>query len=229
MGAVIGDVLIFGLGIVIGPIPIIAVILLLAGRRGQTNGFAYLIGWVIGLTLLVASVVWLVQGLDFSRQESTPSLMLSWGRVLAGIALLILAYVTWRRRSSDKAKGELPAWLSRIHLAAPVMALATGLFFGLISPKNLLFVAAAAAAIGRAQLPLLQALLAGLLFIAIATSGIAMPVYIAWAKQERAQAILDDWVRWLSANNALIVSLLCVLLGVKLIGDGLGGLLVSAS
>lgn len=227
MGAVIGDVLLFGLGIVVGPIPIIAVILLLAGRRGPIKGLAYLVGWVIGLTLLAASVVWLIQGQDFSRRESTPSLILSWGRLLAGIALLILAYVTWRRRSSDKAKGELPAWLSRIHLAAPIMALATGLFFGLVSPKNLLFVAAAAAAIGRAQLPLLQAILAGLLFIAIATSGIAAPVYVAWAKPEQAQATLEGWVRWLSANNALIVSLLCILLGVKLIGDGLGGLLVS--
>jgi hypothetical protein len=225
MGFVIGEVLFFGLAIVIGgPLTITTAILLLTGERGQVKGVAYLIGWVIGLTLLVVGVVFLVRGRDFSH-ESTPSLVMAWAKLLGGIALLIVAYVTWRRRPPPDAPLELPGWLKRIHQTEPPLALGAGFFFGLFSVKNLLIVTAAAAAIGRANPNFLQALILIVLFIIIATSGIATPVYVAFSRKERAQEIFAGWVRWLSANNALIVSLLCLLIGVKLFGDGLGGLL----
>jgi len=103
--------------------------------------------------------------------------------------------------------------------------LGVGFFFGLFSLKNLVFTAAAAASIGRANLPLSQALIAILLYIAVATAGIAAPVYVAFAKKEQAEDIFVRSVQWLSVNNALIVSLLCLVVGVRLFGDGLGGLL----
>ena len=53
MGAVIGDVLFLALGVVIGPIPICVVLLLLTGSRGYTRGMGYMIGWIVGLTMLV--------------------------------------------------------------------------------------------------------------------------------------------------------------------------------
>jgi hypothetical protein len=141
------------------------------------------------------------------------------------MALLALAYFTWQRRPPPQTTPALPAWLQTIHQVSPLMALFTGLFFGLVSLKNLIFSAAAAAAIGQAHLSTTQSLLAILLFIAIATAGIATPVYVSYAKKEQAQAILDGWMQWLSANNTTIVCLLCLLIGVRLIGDGLGEIL----
>ena len=221
MGAVIGDILLLGFGIVIGgPITIITAILLLTGERGHIKGLGYLIGWVVGLTLLVAGVVFLVRGRDFSH-ASTPSLIMGWLKVLGGIALLILAYLTWRRRPPPDAQPELPRWLQRINQLAPATALAAGLFFGLVSLKNLLFASAAAAAIGQAHLNTLQAVVSVLLFVLIASLGIATPVYVAFTRRENAQKIFAAWVQWLSVNNTVIVALLCILLGIKLFGDGL--------
>ena len=49
MGEAIGQVLSFGVGVALSPMPIIAVVLMLATPRGARNGPAFLLGWVAGL------------------------------------------------------------------------------------------------------------------------------------------------------------------------------------
>jgi hypothetical protein len=44
MGEAIGQVLSFAVGVAISPVPIIAVVLMLATRRGRVNGPAFLTG-----------------------------------------------------------------------------------------------------------------------------------------------------------------------------------------
>jgi threonine/homoserine/homoserine lactone efflux protein len=224
MGTVIADILPLAVGITVAPIPIVAVILLLAGQQGKNKGLTYLLGWLVGLTVLVLVVFLLVRTLDF-RPGSMPSLLVAWLTLLAGVALLIMAYLAWRKRPPPGTKAELPGWLKRIHQLTPLFALGVGLALGLVNVKNLLFATAAATKIGQAHLPIPQALIAVLIFIGIATLGIASPVWVAFTRGEQAEAILADWEQWLATNNATILFVLCLLIGTKLLGEGLGELL----
>lgn len=54
MGAVLGDVLGFAAAVAISPLPIIAIILLLATPRGRLNGPLFTVGWILGLSALGA-------------------------------------------------------------------------------------------------------------------------------------------------------------------------------
>jgi hypothetical protein len=49
MGQAIGQVLSFGVGVALSPVPIIAVVLMLATAKGRVNGPAFIAGWVLGL------------------------------------------------------------------------------------------------------------------------------------------------------------------------------------
>jgi hypothetical protein len=49
MGAVIGEILPFALGIAISPVPIIAVILMLFSKRAGSTSVGFLIGWLLGI------------------------------------------------------------------------------------------------------------------------------------------------------------------------------------
>ena len=62
------------------------------------------------------------------------------------------------------------------------------------------------------------------MFILIGTLGTAFPVAIYFALGERARRPLDDLKAWMAANNAAIMAVLCLVIGVKLIGDGISGL-----
>lgn len=54
MGKVLGDVLGLAAGVAISPLPIIAIILILATPRGRLNGLLFTVGWILALSALGA-------------------------------------------------------------------------------------------------------------------------------------------------------------------------------
>ena len=56
------------------------------------------------------------------------------------------------------------------------------------------------------------------------TLGPAAPVAIYFALGERATQLLDEMKAWMGANNTAIMAVLCLVIGAKLIGDGISGL-----
>jgi Sap, sulfolipid-1-addressing protein len=40
----------------------------------------------------------------------------------------------------------------------------------------------------------------------------------------RAEHVLDELKRWMASHNAAIMAVLCLVIGAKLIGDGISGL-----
>jgi hypothetical protein len=57
MKEAIGQVLAVGLGVAFSPIPIVAVVLMLATPRARANGPAFLLGWIAGLAIVGAIVL----------------------------------------------------------------------------------------------------------------------------------------------------------------------------
>jgi threonine/homoserine/homoserine lactone efflux protein len=72
MGQAIGQVLSFGGGVALSPLPIIAVVLILATAKDRTNGPAFLAGWVLGIAVLGTIVLLLASGASASK-HGTPA------------------------------------------------------------------------------------------------------------------------------------------------------------
>jgi len=213
---IIGTLLPFALGIAISPVSIIAAILLLTSKQGTAKGLAYLAGWLAGLMTLVVALLVLV-----SSRGSTAVQFTAWVILSAGIILLIMAYIQWRQRPPRDAEIAPLEWLRAIPRTTSFMALSAGLFFSLFSVKNLLIVTATAAVIGEAGLGMAGRITAVLIFVTVATLGIAVPAYIAFAQGERAKAILTDWEYRLSVHNVTITCIVLVTIAVQLLGAGL--------
>lgn len=49
-----------------------------------------------------------------------------------------------------------------------------------------------------------------------------MAIYFALG--DRAKRVLDELKGWMAANNAAIMAVLCLIIGAKLLGDGISGL-----
>jgi hypothetical protein len=52
MGAAVGDVLGLAAGVAVSPLPIVAMILVLATPQGRANGSLFGLGWLAGLSIL---------------------------------------------------------------------------------------------------------------------------------------------------------------------------------
>jgi Sap, sulfolipid-1-addressing protein len=90
MGQGIGEVLTFAIGVAISPVSIIAVILMLFSQRANVNGPVFLAGWVLTLAV-VSGVVYFIADQGNAATSSTSSDTISWGKIVLGALLLLLA------------------------------------------------------------------------------------------------------------------------------------------
>ena len=67
MGDAIGQVLSFAVGVALSPIPIIGVVLMLGTPRARSNGPAFILGWLIGLTVVGTIVLLVASGAGAER------------------------------------------------------------------------------------------------------------------------------------------------------------------
>jgi hypothetical protein len=95
MGAAIGDILGLAAGVAVSPLPIVAIILLLATPRGRANGSLFAVGWLVGLSVLGA-VVLLLAGPADPSDDGQPAAWTGWLKLLLGVLLLLLAARQWR-------------------------------------------------------------------------------------------------------------------------------------
>jgi hypothetical protein len=92
------------------------------------------------------------------------------------------------------------------------------------SPKKLSLTLAATLTIAQAGLSGGQSAVALVVFAVIASVSVAAPVLYYLVAGESAAKTLDGWKAWLLANNSTVMFVLFLVLGAKLVGNGLGGL-----
>jgi hypothetical protein len=147
----------------------------------------------------------------------------SWVMIVLGVLLLVAA----GRHLRGTRGGEevpLPAWMGAIDRLKPAVVLGGGVVLGGVRPKSLLLVVGGAAAIAQTGIAGGQQAIAYAVFAVIATIGVAAPVVIYLVMGERSAELLGRLKGWMRRNNAVILAVVLVVIGVTLIGDGIGGL-----
>jgi threonine/homoserine/homoserine lactone efflux protein len=99
-----------------------------------------------------------------------------------------------------------------------------GVILSAVNPKNLLLTVGAAAAIAQTGASTGAQAVALAVFVIIGTLGVGAPVGLYFALGERSRRALDELRSWMAAHNAAIMAVLMLVIGAKLLGDGLSGL-----
>jgi threonine/homoserine/homoserine lactone efflux protein len=223
MGEAIGQVLSLGVGVALSPVPIIAVVLMLATPRGRTNGPAFLLGWIVGLAAAGTIILLLSGGADAS-DDGAPATWASILKLILGLALAAIAVKQWRGRPQGDTEPELPKWMSTIDAFTAARSLAMGAVLSAVNPKNLIIIAGAAAAIASTGSSTGDQAVALAVFVAIGTLGPGAPVAIYFLMGDRAPKVLDGLKGWMARENTTIMAVLCLVIGAKLVGDAISGL-----
>ena len=223
MGDAIGQVLSFGIGVALSPIPIVAVVLMLATPQGRGNGLAFLAGWIIGLAALGTAVLLISSGASASS-SGEPATWVSVLKIVLGALLAALAVKQYRGRPAPDAQPQLPAWMKRIDSFTPPAAAGMGVLLSAVNPKNLALTVGCAAAIAQTGVAAGDQAVALAVFVALGTLGVAAPVVIYVSMGARATKILGTLNDWMARENATIMAVLCLIIGAKLIGDAISSL-----
>jgi hypothetical protein len=220
MGAAIGDVLGLAAGVAVSPLPIVAMILVLATPRGRVNGSLFGIGWLAGLSIL-GTVVLLLAGPADPSDDGTPAAWTGWLKLLLGVLALLLAARQWRGRPAEGAAPELPKWMAGLDKLKPGGALGLGALLSGINPKNAGLTIAAAATIAGAGLAGGEQAVTLAVFVVIGSAGVLAPLIVYLGAGKRAARTLDAWKTWSGDHNAAIMAVLFLVFGFKLVGDGI--------
>ena len=223
MADAIGQVVAFGVVVGLSPIPIIAVVLMLGTPRARVNGPAFVLGWVLGLAL-VGTIVLVAAGAAGASENEEPATWASVLKLVLGALLVVLALEQWRGRPLEGEQAAMPQWMRTIDHFTPARALAIAVALSAVNPKNLLLTLSAGAAIAGTGAETADQAIALAVFVLIGTLGTGVPVALYFALGARATRMLDDLKTWMAANNATIMTVLLLVIGAKLIGDGITGL-----
>ena len=223
MGQAIGGSLPLAVGIALSPVPIIAVVLMLTSRRAKVNGPAFILGWLIGLGI-IGAVVLAVAGAGSASKSGSPASWVSWVKIALGGLLLLVAVRQFRNRPHGDEQPQMPKWMGAIDKTTPIAAVGLAAVLSGANPKNLLLAVGGAAAIAGTGIPGGDQAVAYAVFAVIGTLGVGTPVVIYFAMGERSQKLLAGLKDWMTAHNAVIMTVLCVIIAAKLIGDGISAL-----
>lgn len=220
MGSVIGDILPLALGVAISPIPIIAAILMLLSPKARGTSVGFLVGWVLGI--VVAVVLFTLLASVIPEQDPDASKPIAGAiKLLLGVALLILAVRQWRSRPKPGEDAALPKWMAAIDQMTAGRAFVLGFLLSAVNPKNLIMAVAAGVIIGTGGLSIGEASVAILVFVLIAASSVAVPVIAYLVASTRMAGPLEALRGWLVRNNATVMALLLLVIGIVVIGKGI--------
>jgi hypothetical protein len=95
---------------------------------------------------------------------------------------------------------------------------------GTLNPENVVVGWAAAGAVAAGSPSIGQQSVVTAIYVFAAVLGVAAPILVMLFLGDRASEVLDGWKIWLRQNHACVMSVLFVVLGVVLIGQGIAGL-----
>ncbi|MDX3532913.1 GAP family protein [Streptomyces sp. MB09-01] len=222
------DLLLIGLVVTLFPLPVMAFVLVVSAPRGVRKGLAFILAWLACLVAVIA-IVLLFTGGQPPPPRSPPSIAALVATLVIGVGLVV--YSEHRRRRSrrttataDPSAQEVAAASedsgssvsSRMDDATGWSAAALAV---LLQPWGM--VAAAAATVVQADLSHGASFLALMAFCLLATSTLlAMELYMVFAPGKAQRALLGLRA-WLERHKDPAIVVLCLLLGLWLVGRSL--------
>jgi threonine/homoserine/homoserine lactone efflux protein len=218
----IGDFLPAAVAVALSPIPIVAVVLVLGTPRARSNGSMFALGWVAGLAVVSTVVVLVLGGAD--DPESGSAAAADWLKVAIGALFWLMAASQWKKRPKEGEPPPTPSWMATLDTVTPAKALVLGAALSGANPKNLALTLAAAASIAEARLDTIDTAIAVAVFVTIGSLSVAGAVVLYLIAPDRVAGPLSTVKGFMLEHNAVIMMVLLLVLGAKLLGDGVAGL-----
>ena len=214
-----GHVLFFALAAAASALTLTATLVVLRSRRPRTNGVAFLSGFLLGTTVACGLGLALGQAaVDRLDSHETVETAVT---LLLGAALLVVGlrarHASPRPQSQGSRASAIMAGLANVRPAA-AFSMAGLLGFG--GPKRLVLTFLAMASVSDAGLGDAADLTLVVVYIAVATALVSVPVGIVIVAGDRAAGLLASGHAWLTGHEAWFRVWLSMGIGVALLVDG---------
>ncbi len=214
----LGHILPISVAVALSSVPIMATILILLSPNRNRSALPFLIGWVLGVVVVVLAFTLLARGVPGSSAKRT-DVTLAIAQLVIGVALIVFALIAWRRTIGRPSAGE-PKWLRAVGSLGPWASF--GLAFVLnLRAKALLLSAAAGLAMRGDDLAVGQTAIVLGVYTLISVSTVAVPIVATLLAPGKTEKWLVATRAWIAKNNRIVTILIMIMIGVVVIGNGL--------
>ena len=219
MGEAIGEVLVFGVGVALSPLAIVALVVMLVAPGSRRPAWAFVGVWVLSLALVATLVLLLADGADASV-NGAPASWVSVVKIVVGLLLVPFGVREWRGRESGETEADAPGWIRKLDRVQVAGAAALSALF-VIKPKNLLLTIGAGVAVAQVGASAAGQASAIAAFVVLGTAGLGIPLAIHVLMPNRGEELLTRLRDWMVRQNATIIAVLSLVIAAKLLGDAL--------
>lgn len=198
-------------GMLISPLPIVAVVAILVSPRGRAAAPAYAATFLLVVLAFV--------GLGALTAAGASSASSGAGRIVVLILTILLtagfsglAVASWVSRPQPGTEPRPPAWLAAVDTITPARAAALGFVMAITNTKNIPLALKGGALIGAAHLPPLVAALVCLALAVAASLALILPTVLAMTGARSVVRALERLKTEMIAHNAVIMTVLFAIL-----------------
>lgn len=218
-GSLLTTLIPLALVIAISPLSVIPAVLVLQAPHPRPTSLAFLGGWLLGLAALTA--IFVASSGALTGLRNSPPTWASWLRVVLGLALIAFGIYQWLTRHGHT---ESPKWMRSFATLTPQRAGITGLVLVVVRLEVLIMCALAGLAIGSSGLSIAADSITGAIFLAVASSTVAIPVLAYAGAGHRLDDSMARIKDWMEKNNAALLAAILVLIGLMVFYNGVHSL-----
>jgi hypothetical protein len=218
----IGHMLPISIAVALSSVPILATIVILLSPRRTTSSVPFLIGWVLGIALVVTIFTLTAQFLPTARSPRRPDTVIGTLEIIVGVAISALAVFEWIRARLHPSD-TMPKWLSKIDSMGPLAAFGVALLLN-VRPKALLLAIAAGLALRGDGLTPAESILPIVVYTLVGASTVAIPIILTLAQPEKMAPRLVRMQDWVSHNMKSVTAVILLLIGIAIVWTGIARL-----
>jgi uncharacterized membrane protein YidH (DUF202 family) len=200
-------------------VPLMASIFILLSPNRSRAALPFLVGWVVGIFVVLVVFTLLAQAVPTSRSPRRPDTVVAFLEILLGVAIIGVAAWSWVR-SRNRTRETGTNWLEKVDTFGPWSSLGLGFILNL-RPKGLLLAGAAGLSIRTDAEAAPIALLAITIYTLIAASTVAAPVLATLVAPARMEPRLVRVQEWMRRNGETVTSVILALIGAVIVVMGI--------
>lgn len=217
----IAELLPLAAGVIISPLPIVAVVALLLTARGRLLGTAFAVTYLIsGLAVTLVAVLG-ARGVTRGADRAHDVLTVLLAAILT-VTFLVLAALAWRGRPRDGRPAVTPRWLAAVETLSPRAAVGLGVVLVITDGKNIGLQLRAGVVIDGLDHGLAVLIPVAIGFALVAGLGVLTPVLMTLAGPPSVQHLLgtfkDELVRHSAAMMTVLFTVLAALEASHVVG-----------
>lgn len=202
-------------GVALSPLPILAILLVLGGRRPVVHGVAFWLAWTTGIAAPTIAFVVVAE-----RAHAIDGQLTAIAVAEIGIGVVFLAVATRLAFGRRSDRSDSPSWLDALDRSGPLHAAGLALVLSSGNPKNLALMLTAAVAIVQDG----QLALGAVGFVALAVSTVSLLFAGYTAFSSRSGPTLARLRGAVARNDRRLAILVGLVVGVFFVVDGISSL-----